>query len=79
MSDSWINALNAYLYPVNLQLFKRKNEFPGFFERNIIGDRNSTIEFENYYRAMAPKNISPFWLGMPDSVYLRYEDLDFSR
>ena len=56
MPSSWINALNAYLYPVNLQRYKRKNEFPGFFEREIIGDRNSTIEFENYYREKAPKN-----------------------
>lgn len=61
MPDSWTEALNSNSYQVDLQLYKRKNEFHGFFEREIIGDRNSTIEFENYYREKAPKNIEVYF------------------
>jgi hypothetical protein len=59
--NSWINALNAYSYPVNLGCYERANEFPNFFDRTIPGDRDSTIEFEKYYQKTAPYNIQAFF------------------
>jgi len=61
MPNSWINALNAYSYPVNLGDYERAPQFPGFFNQNILGDRDSTIAFENYYQANAPHHIEVFF------------------
>lgn len=43
-------ALNGYLYPVKLSDYENRNQFPGYFSRDIVGDRNSTISFEDYFR-----------------------------
>jgi hypothetical protein len=59
--NSWINALNAYSYPVNLGDYERAPQFPGFFNQNILGDRNSTIAFENYYQTNACHHIEVFF------------------
>jgi len=41
--------------------YQRRNEFPGFFEILISGDRNSTIAFENHFRKNAPNNIAAYF------------------
>jgi len=61
MSDSWTRALDAYSYPVNLRDYERAHEFPGFLNMIIVGDRNSTITFENHYQETAPTNIAAFF------------------
>jgi hypothetical protein len=40
MSQSWMHALNLYSYPVNLGCYEKAHEFPNFFNRTIVGDRN---------------------------------------
>ena len=61
MPDSWTRALDAYSYPVNLRDYERAHEFPGFLSMIIVGDRNSTITFENHYQETAPTNIATFF------------------
>jgi len=55
MPNSWIRALDAYSYPVNLRNYERAHEFPGFFDMIIVGDKNSTIAFEDYFRSNIQK------------------------
>jgi len=50
MPQSWINALDRYNYPVKLANYQYANNFRKFFKRQIQGDRNSTIAFEDYFR-----------------------------
>ena len=61
MPNSWSEALNSYCYPVDLRKYRRAYKFPGFFNGNILGDRNSTIEFENHYQATASNNIAAYF------------------
>jgi hypothetical protein len=61
MPQSWINALNSYCYAVRLSDYKRAHEFPGFFTRDIPGDRATTIEFEDYFRANSDKRVEPYF------------------
>jgi len=61
MPDSWTRALNLYCYPVDLRVYHRHHEFPGFFEILIDGDRSSTIAFENHFREAAPNHIAAFF------------------
>ena len=61
MPDSWTRALDTYSYPVNLRDYERAHEFPGFLNMIIVGDRNSTITFENHYQETAPTNIAAFF------------------
>jgi hypothetical protein len=61
MPKSWINALNAYWYHVDLTTYEGAKKFPGFFNMCIAGDRESTIAFENHYRETAPTNTEPFF------------------
>jgi len=51
MPQTWIDALKQYNYPVNLAEYKYANNFKRFFKQKIQGDRNSTINFENYFRS----------------------------
>jgi hypothetical protein len=60
MPRTWITALSRYSYPVRLSDYKRADEFPGFFTRDIPGDRASTIEFEDYFRATSPHGVEPY-------------------
>lgn len=53
---SWIKALNGYSYPVDFHDYERRDRFPNFFNREISGDRDSTIKFENYFRENARKS-----------------------
>jgi hypothetical protein len=61
MPQSWITALNSYSYPVNLADYKRADEFPGFFTREISGDATSTIDFEDYFRANYDRMVEPYF------------------
>jgi hypothetical protein len=60
MPQSWTTALSRYKYPVNLTSYERASEFPGFFTRSIPGDRASTMEFEDYFRASSAHSIEPY-------------------
>jgi hypothetical protein len=61
MPNSWIQALNTYSYPVNLCHYEKANKFPRFFNRTIVGDRNSTMDFEKQYQMKAPNNTASFF------------------
>lgn len=61
MPDTWIRALNAFSYPVCLREYYRGSQFPGFFEMEISGDRDSTIKFEKHYSETAPNHIAAFY------------------
>jgi hypothetical protein len=61
MPESWINALNKYSYPVRFSDYKRAGEFPGFFTLDVPGDRTSTTEFEDYFRAKSNECIEPYF------------------
>lgn len=60
MPDSWTRALQAYHYPVNLNDYHKKADFPDYFNRKISGDRLSTIAFEDYFRVHSSK-IQPWF------------------
>lgn len=60
MPDTWTRALNDYNYRVRLPDYKRSREFPGYFTRGIPGDRASTIDFEDYFRASSELSIGPW-------------------
>ena len=60
MPRTWITALSKYSYPVTLSDYKRAGEFPGYFTRDIPGDRGSTMEFEAYFRARSAHSIEPY-------------------
>jgi len=61
MPHTWIRALDAYCYPVDLTSYERAHEFPGFFEMVILGDRDTTMAFENRYQEAAPHNVAAFF------------------
>jgi hypothetical protein len=46
-----MNALRNYSYPVRLASYQGAARFPQYFRHTIKGDRESTIQFENYFRA----------------------------
>lgn len=58
MPQTWINALENYYYHVELSNYEKANDFPGFFEWNIEGDRDSTILFENHFCESASNNLA---------------------
>ncbi len=43
---SWIGTLSEYSYPVNLSDYERRDQFPGYFDRFITENRESTVESE---------------------------------
>jgi len=59
--DTWINALNNYSYPVQLNCYKYHHKFPEFFTQEITGDRDSTIQFENNFRINANNVIEVYF------------------
>lgn len=61
MPHTWVKALESYNYPVYLNRYQRAKQFPGFFNKIIIGDRETTIEFENYFQRMAPNHIEVYF------------------
>ena len=60
MPETWTRAVNAYNYPVTLSDYGRASEFPNHFMRTMAGDRASTIEFENYFRANYGGSVEPY-------------------
>lgn len=60
MLESWHKALEEHKYPVDLTKYRNAKQFPGFFERKIIGDRQSTIGFEKHFRDTASTRIEPY-------------------
>jgi len=61
MPDTWIKALNAFAYRVNLRDYGKRSRLPGFFEMEISGDRDSTIKFEKHYSETAPNHLAAFY------------------
>jgi len=61
MPNTWTRALRAYHYPVSLPNYGRAGEFPGFFDRVIAGDRTSTMEFEDHFRAKSNRCIEAYF------------------
>jgi len=62
MPDTWKQALKSYSYCVDLSRFKYAENFPGWFEKRLNpGNREQTIEFENYFRARASQNIEVWY------------------
>ena len=60
MPNSWLSALDYYAYPVDLNDFTGRDRFPNYFHLKVLGDRKSTIQFEEYFRENAEKNIAVF-------------------
>lgn len=60
MIESWLVARSSYDYRVNLNEYRNGSHFPNYFKKLILGDRSSTIEFENYFRAHCTK-IQPWF------------------
>lgn len=61
MLETWVEALNRYRYPVDLGGYRNGSNFSSFFENDIIGDRESTMEFEDRFRTNAANNVAA-WL-----------------
>jgi hypothetical protein len=61
MPQTWVKALNAYCYPVDLRKYGRASQFPGFFKIEIVGERNSTVAFETLYQQTAQENMPRFF------------------
>ena len=61
MPQSWIRALKSYSYPVTLSKYTDGGAFPGFFTRDIPGDRDTTIEFEGYFRDNSDKMVEVYF------------------
>jgi hypothetical protein len=58
----WQHALDEYRYPVNLTTFADRQEYSGWFTRNIeIGDRAQTIKFETLFRQNAPEHLEAWF------------------
>lgn len=60
MPQSWQRALIKYRYPVCLKDYQNALKYPSFFYQCISGDRDSTIQFENYFRTNVDKTESWF-------------------
>ena len=61
MPESWKTSLNLYSYNVNLEKYERAALFPNFFINKIQDNRQTTINFENHFRDLAPENIEVFF------------------
>jgi len=54
---TWLDALKQYCYPAELSKYEGAAAFPDFFKKRISGNRQTTVEFEDYFREKAPKTI----------------------
>ena len=61
MPESWIEARDAYNYPVNLADFADAREYKGWFESNIDGDLHSTRAFQDRFRENAPYHLDAWY------------------
>jgi len=58
MPQSWVQALDAYRYPVKLSDFTDADSYWGWFERDTgSGDRDATAAFEDRFRKVAPQSV----------------------
>ena len=81
MSKSWQDAIDEYHYPVYLKNFRHASKYPAFFNQDIVGDQDSTMGFEFYFR-MNAKKIEPwfevvFWklFSQPRVLQQKTEDI----
>ena len=61
MPDSWIEARDAYCYPVNLADFVDAHEYKGWFESNICGCLDSTRAFQKRFSENAPYHLEAWY------------------
>jgi hypothetical protein len=74
-SNTWTTALDNYSYPVDLGRYKEASRYPRHFKRNIRGDRDSTIAFEDYFRQHASESIEVYFEVVFWKLYsYRYDD-----
>ena len=52
-AETWERALESYRYPVDLTGFRDAQQHPGWFDRNIAGNRTETMSFETRFRGQA--------------------------
>lgn len=76
MPESWCNALMKYKYEVNLANYPNAQKFPIYFNQHISGDRDSTINFEYYFRKKCSIEIEPwfevvFWKMYSQGKFIR--------
>ncbi len=57
----WEKALDKYLYPVNLSRYIDAEKFPNYFKLNIGGDKDSTRQFQAYFKDHAPSEIEVYF------------------
>lgn len=62
MPNTWTESLSEYSYPFDLSDFEDAGNYPEWFElKSSVGDRDSTIKFEDHFRNHAAEAIEP-WL-----------------
>jgi hypothetical protein len=62
MPHTWIQALAAYRYPVDLAAYSNAHHHEGWFNQVLpVGDRNETMEFEHRFRTHCASHIEA-WL-----------------
>lgn len=62
MPQTWQNALDSYRYPVRLADFKDAGMYPGWFEYDTgNGDQSHTVEFEGWFRELAPYHLEAWY------------------
>jgi len=59
--ETWTKALSDYEYPVRLSDYNRADQFPDHFIHSIPGNRTSTIEFEDRFRADSGNRVEPYF------------------
>jgi hypothetical protein len=60
MPESWVKALRAYCYHVDLSKYRSAHEYPGAFSTSVAGDRDSTIAFEDRFRQAATDDVKAY-------------------
>lgn len=57
----WEKALDKYRYPVDLAQYVDAKKFPNHFKLNILGDKDSTRQFQAYFRDHASSEIEVYF------------------
>lgn len=57
----WEKALGKYLYAVNLAKYKDAKNFPKYFKLSLVGDKDSTRQFQDYFREHASSEIEVYF------------------
>lgn len=61
MPHTWNHAIYQYSYPVDLTCYSNANNHRPFFQLPIVGDCQSTIQFENHFRNNAQQHIQSWF------------------